>query len=178
MSEDILRQHIVALLRGGNAHMTFDQAIADFPLERINERFPNGPQTAWALLEHLRIAQWDILDFIRNPDYKYLEWPKDYWPDPDYQATEEDWRRTIDAFRADLQELERIALDSSIDLYSPIPHGTGQTILRELLLVADHNAYHIGEFGIMRRVMGAWPAGRTDHAPITGDQMTLDLPLR
>ena len=140
--------------------MPFEAAIADFPPERINDRFPNGEYTAWHLLEHLRITQWDILDFIRNPRYEERDWPEDYWPDRDKTATPDDWRRTLAAFEADQRALEAILMDPATELYAPIPHGSGQNILREMLVVADHNAYHIGEFAIMRQVMGTWGA---DH---------------
>jgi hypothetical protein len=156
-SDELLRNHLVWLLRGGNAHMPFQEAVSGFPLGRINALFPHGSYSAWALLEHLRIAQWDILDFMTNSAYQYREWPQEYWPAEGTQATAEDWQRTIAEFEHDLAELARIVEDPQTDLYSAIAHGTGQTILREILLVADHNAYHIGEFAIMRQVMGTWP---------------------
>jgi hypothetical protein len=151
-----LREQLLHLLRGGNAHMTFDEAVADFPMEAINRRPPNVPYTPWHLLEHLRLAQWDILDFIRNPRYQEMKWPDDYWPTPDAEADAAAWERTLAAFRADLNAVEAIASDPQTDLTATIPHGDGQTVLRELLLVADHNAYHIGEFAILRQVMGTW----------------------
>jgi hypothetical protein len=159
-SDELIRNHLVWLLQGGDAHMTFREVISGFPLDRINELFPNGTYSAWALLEHLRITQWDILDFITNSDYKSLQWPKEYWPAQDKQATPEDWHTTIAKFEKDQKALVRIVEDPKTDLYSPIAHGTGQTILREVLLVGDHNAYHIGEFAIMRQVMGTWPKDR------------------
>lgn len=138
--------------------MPLREAVANFPLDRINDLFPDGTYSAWALLEHLRITQWDILDFIINSHYKYMEWPKEYWPAQGAKATPDDWHQTILQFEKDLQALVKIAQDPKTDLYAKIPHGTGQTILREILLVADHNAYHTGEFAIMRQVMGTWPA--------------------
>lgn len=156
---DPLRDELLSLLTPGNAHMTFEDAVAIFPMEHINMVFPNGTYTPWHLLEHLRISQWDILDFIRNPHYQEIEWPKDYWPPQDQQATPEDWQRTIAAFQADLRALQDLVRDPQTDLMATIPHGTGQTILREILTVADHNAYHIGEFAIMRQTMGTWGAG-------------------
>jgi hypothetical protein len=160
-SDEQLRDHLVWLLRGGDAHMTFQDAISGFLLDRINDVFPNGTYSPWALLEHLRITQWDILDFITNSDYEYREWPKEYWPAETVKATTSDWHRTIAEFENDLNELVKIAEDPETDLFRKIPHGTGQTILREILLVADHNAYHIGEFAIMRQVMQTWP--KRDH---------------
>ncbi len=155
-TEMLLREQLVQLLTGGNAHLTFDEMIADFPAESINAVFPNGTYTPWHLLEHLRLAQWDILDFIRNPNYQELEWPKDYWPAPDAQASEADWKQTIASFQQDMRALQDLVMNPETDLYARIPWGDGQTILREILLVADHNAYHIGEFAIMRQVMGTW----------------------
>jgi hypothetical protein len=158
-TDTLLREQLVQLLRGGNAHMTFDQMIADFPSEHMNTVFPNGTYTPWHLLEHLRLAQEDILEFIRNPDYQERAWPEDYWPAPSTQASEADWQQTIAAFQRDMGALEDLVMDPKTDLSWRIPWGTGQTILREILLVADHNAYHIGEFAIMRQVMGTWGPG-------------------
>jgi hypothetical protein len=157
--ERALRDQIVRLLDGGMAHMTFDDATADFPLDRINERPPNVPYTPWHILEHLRITQWDILDFMVNPDYRELAWPREYWPAPDAVTDADGWARTIAQFRADLAAVRAIATDPQTDLTARIPWGDGQLILRELLLVADHNSHHLGEFAILRQVMGTWPPG-------------------
>lgn len=154
-----IRDELVFLLTRGNAHMPYEEAIADYPMDRINTPFPNGSYTAWHLLEHLRLTQEDILDFIRNPHYEERAWPKDYWPSPDAQATADDWNRTIESFLADRQALRELVEDPATDLYTPIPWGTGQTMLREIHVVADHNAYHTGEFAIMRQVMGTWGKG-------------------
>jgi hypothetical protein len=151
-----MRKQLLALLGGGNAHLTFDQAVADFPLEYINHKPPNVPYTPWHLLEHIRIAQWDILEFVRNPDHVSPPWPKGYWPSPDEQANEARWQKTIADFRADLKAIENLVTDPNTDLLAPIPHAKDYTIFREILLVADHNAYHIGEFAILRQVMGVW----------------------
>ncbi len=159
MSDDrVVREQLLFLLRGGNAHMTFEGAVADFPLKYINSRPPNVTYTPWHLLEHIRIAQWDILEFIRNPDHVSPQWPKGYWPSPDQQADEAQWERTISDFRADLRSLQDMVEDPTIDLYAPIAHAKDYTVLREMLLVADHNAYHIGEFSILRQVMSTWRA--------------------
>jgi len=155
-TDTLLREQLLQLLNGGNAHMTLDEAVADYPVASMNTLFPNGDYTSWQLLEHIRLSQWDILDFIRNPEYQELEWPKEYWPPPSAQASEADWNETLASFQRDMQALQAIALDPQIDLHARIPWGTGQTVLRELLLVADHNAYHIGEFAVMRQVMGTW----------------------
>lgn len=158
--DQAVREQVVALLRGGQAHMTFDEAVADFPMEQINEMIPQGSYTPWHLLEHLRFTQWDILEFMTNSEYREPKWPDEYWPPREATATAEQWRQTIEAFRSDLARLEQMALDPAVDLDARIPWGDGQIMLREFLLVADHNAYHIGEFAILRQVMGTWPANR------------------
>jgi len=160
MSADtILRQQVLALLDGRNAHATLDDVVADFPPEHFNTRPPNVPYSPWHLLEHIRIAQWDILEFIRDPNYKSPPWPEGYWPAPDAQADEAAWNNTLAAIRADMAALKAMVQDPARDLTAELPHAPGYTLLREALLVADHNAYHIGEFGILRQVMGTWPPG-------------------
>jgi len=159
---DALRKQLLDLLRGGNAHAPFEAVVADFPMEAINALPPNVAYSPWHLLEHLRLTQWDILDFIRNPAYVYLRWPEDYWPAKDAQATPAQWQATITAFQADLQELVKLVEDPATDLTSDLPHAPGYNILREILVVCDHNAYHIGEFGILRQVMGTWPKNRRE----------------
>jgi hypothetical protein len=154
--DKVLREELLHLLRGGNAHLSFDDAVADFPMDAINRRPPNVPYTPWHLLEHLRLAQWDILDFVRNPNYQEMQWPDDYWPAPDAEADAAAWDKTLATFRADLKAVEDLVNDPQTDFSATIAHGDGQTILREILLVADHNAYHIGEFAILRQVMGTW----------------------
>ncbi len=156
-SDNVVREQLLALLRGGNAHLGFDNAVADFPMEHINTKPPNVDYSLWHLLEHLRIAQLDILEFIRNPDHVSPNWPAGYWPAPAEQADEAGWQQTIDNFRADLKSLQDLVADPATDLYGPLPHVPSYTILREILVVADHNAYHIGEFAILRQVMGTWP---------------------
>ncbi len=157
MESDILRQHLLNLLQGGHAHMPFDEAGAQFPLEQMNAYPLHVSYTSWHLLEHLRITQWDILEFIRNPAYASPTWPEGYWPSPAAQTDEAGWNRTIASFHADLEALQDLVTDPTTDLMKPLSHGAGQTILREILLVADHNAYHIGEFAILRQVMQTWP---------------------
>ena len=156
-NDEVVRQELVALLDGRQAHMNFEDSVAGFPMEFANVRPPNVPYTPWQLLEHIRITQWDILEFVRNPNYQSPNWPEGYWPAPETRASESDWRKTVEAIQADLRAMKEMALDPAVDLYSRIPHGSGQTILREVMLVADHNAYHIGEFAILRQVMGSWP---------------------
>jgi hypothetical protein len=155
-SDQVVRKQLLALLIGGNAHMTFEQAVAEFPPEHFNTKPPNVTYTPWHILEHLRIAQWDILEFIRNPEYISPEWPVGYWPDPTEMIDQEGWENTINTFLSDLGSLRDIVKDPETDLYAEIPHAPGYTIFREILVVSDHNAYHIGEFGVLRQVMGTW----------------------
>ena len=155
-SDQVVREQLLALLSGGNAHMPFEQAVAHFPPHLFNTLPPNIPYTPWHILEHLRIAQWDILDFIRNPDYVTPDWPGGYWPEQNATADQKQWDKTISAFLSDAQTLREIVSDPQTDLYAPIPHAPGYNILREILVVSDHNAYHIGEFAILRQVMGSW----------------------
>jgi len=155
-TDKILRTHLLNLLKGGNAHMTLTEAVADFPKDKINVKFPNGTYSSWDLLEHIRLTQADIVNFIINDKYEDLEWPTNYWPSKDKNASNKDWQQTIKLFEKDLKELQNIVNNPKRDLYAKIPHGAGQTILREILLVADHNAYHIGEFAIMRQILGTW----------------------
>jgi hypothetical protein len=157
MSTDrVVREQLLALLRGNQAHMTFDEAVADFPLAQINEVPSLVPYTPWHLLEHLRIAQWDILEFIRDPAHVSPTWPDGYWPEREARANAQAWADTIAAFQADLQALQALVSNPATDLYMPLPHAPTYTILREILVVADHNAYHIGEFAILRQIMGTW----------------------
>lgn len=158
-ADRVVRDELLFQLRGGHAHMSLAQAVADFPPEAINSPAPNVSYTPWHLLEHIRITQWDILDFIRNPHYVYLKWPDDYWPPVARLATLAEWQATLAGFEADLQALQAIVADPGTDLYTPLAQGEGQNILREILVVCDHNAYHIGEFAILRQVCSTWPPG-------------------
>jgi hypothetical protein len=156
---DALRQQLAKLLDGVGARMPFDEAVADFPDDAMNARPPNVEYTPWQLLEHLRITQRDILDYVLGDDYVEITWPDDYWPDRDATATREQFDETIRAFRSDLAALRRLVLDPGRDLYAVIPGSPGHTLLREVRIVADHNAYHVGEFAILRQVMGTWATG-------------------
>ncbi|MGI8420219.1 MAG: DinB family protein [Candidatus Levyibacteriota bacterium] len=151
-----LRDELVFQLTKGHAHMSFAYAVKDFPEEKMNMKFSNGDYTFWHLLEHIRRTQNDILEFIENPNYKEREWPKDYWPEKDQEATKTDWDKTISLFHEDQKKLQTLVEDGNNDLYIKIPHGTGQTIIREIMVIVDHNAYHIGEFTIMRQVLKTW----------------------
>ena len=156
-SDNVLREQLVNLLLKRQAHMLFEDAVANFPDQHINTRPPGLDYSFWHLLEHLRICQQDILDYIRNPQYKELNFPDDLWPAKDAETDLAGWRRTIEQFLADRQALTAIIQDPQTNLYAQIPHGwEGHNILREILVVADHNAYHLGELGILRQVMGLW----------------------
>jgi hypothetical protein len=150
-----LREHLLYLLRGGGAHISFDDALKNFPVALINKRVDGVPYTAWHVVEHMRIAQWDILEFSRSAAHVSPKWPEGYWPEKSAEADEAAWSASIEAFRKDLRAMEELVEDSSTDLYARIPHGTGQTILREALLVADHNAYHTGVLVTLRRALEA-----------------------
>ena len=152
-----LREHLLYLLRGGGAHLDFEKAIAGLPPELRGVRPAGLPHSPWRLLEHLRLAQWDILEFCRNPRHVSLTFPEGYWPRGDAPPDPADWDRGADGFRADLRAMQALVADPASDLFTPLPHGQGQTLLREALLVADHNAYHLGELVMTRRLLGAWP---------------------
>jgi len=156
MNEQALRQHLDYLLGGGGAHLNFDKAVAGLSPEKRGVRAPNSPHTAWRLLEHLRIAQWDILEFSRSPKHVSPDWPAGYWPAGDAPPDAKAWDKSVAAFKADLAAMRALVNDPATDLFAKIPHGDGQTILREALLVADHNAYHLGQLVELRRAIGAW----------------------
>ena len=150
-----VRDHVAKLLSWGEAHVGFDDAVAGVPA-KVRGRRPSGLHSPWELLEHLRIAQHDILDFCRNANYKEMHWPDDYWPAKPAPPSAAAWSASIEQFRKDRKALQRIATDPKIDLAARIPHGTGQTYLRELLLTADHAAYHVGQLVLVRQLLGAW----------------------
>jgi len=155
-SNQKLRNHLLELLDGGHAHAAFDDVIADFP-PRFHGVVPKGlPHSAWMLLEHLRIAQWDILEFSRNPKYKALKWPDDYWPQKTAPPDAAAWDKSVKSFRDDLAAMKKLLTDSKTDLLAKIEWGEGQTILREALLVADHNSHHLGQLIDVRRLLGIW----------------------
>jgi hypothetical protein len=153
-----LREHLLYLLRGGGAHLDFEAAIADLPAELRRAKPAGLPHTPWRLLEHLRICQWDILEFSRNPAHVSPSFPAGYWPEGDAPPNAAAWDRSVAAFRADLQAMQDLVADAAVDLFTPFPHGQGQTLLREALLLADHNSYHLGQLVTVRRLLGAWPA--------------------
>jgi len=153
---DPVREQVVRLLQGGQAHLTLDAVLKNFP-QSLRGRKPAGvPHSAWQLLEHMRIAQWDILEFSRNAKHVSPEWPEGYWPASERPPTDAAWKKSIAAIKRDRRAMERLVENPRTDLFSKIPHGTGQNILREALLIADHNAYHIGQLMLVRRLLGAW----------------------
>lgn len=153
------RQQLADLLRDGNAHIPFAEAVADFPIDRINDRAPNVPYSYWHLIEHLRITQRDILDYLADPDYTDPVWPRDYWPAPDAMTDAEGWNASIAGFETDLSQLVVLVQDPATDLTAAVPSNPDHTVLREILIVADHNAYHIGELAILRQVDELWGSG-------------------
>jgi len=155
-NDKALRDHVIYLLEEGGAHAKFDDVVKDWPVKLRGQKVENLPYTAWGLLEHMRIAQNDILDFSINPKYKAMNWPADYWPKADALPTPDAWDKSLRAFKKDLAAISKLVRDPKTDLYAKIPWGDGQTILREALLTADHNAYHLGQLLTLRRVLGAW----------------------
>jgi hypothetical protein len=156
-SDQVLRDQLVALLEGGQAHMGFDDAVAGFPMKEINHQVQNGTYTIWHLLEHMRRTQRDILEFVVDPDYVSPDFPEGYWPKPDERATAGQWRNTIQGIRDDLEAVEQLARNPKTDFFGPIPHAKDYTVFREVLLVADHNAYHTAELVSLRRVLNLKP---------------------
>lgn len=155
-NDQALRKHVVALLDGGQAYATFDDIVGVFPARQRGE-IPKGlPHSAWMLLEHMRIAQWDILDFSRNPKYKAMKWPDDYWPKAPAPPNVVAWDKSVKSFHEDLDAMKALVTDPKTDLFAKLPWGEGQTILREALLIADHNSHHLGQLIDVRRLLGVW----------------------
>ncbi len=151
-----LREQLVYLLDGGGAHVDFTAAVAGLPAALRGIRPSGLPHTPWELLEHMRIAQSDILEFTRKPKHVSPPWPAGYWPATQAPPDDSAWEKSVKAFRADLAAIRRMVKNPKVNLHAKIPHGTGQTVLREVLLVADHNSYHLGEMILVRRLLGAW----------------------
>jgi len=154
--ERVLREHLVRLLSKEQAHSGFESAVADFPAGLRAVKVPHSPHTPWQLLEHMRIAQWDILEFCRNPRHVSPSYPEGYWPPTDSPPDGAAWERSVSTFCADLRAMIDLVRDPKTNLFARIPHGQGQTVLREAMLVADHNSYHIGQIILLRRMAGAW----------------------
>lgn len=156
MSDTALRRHVRALLDWGDAHVTFDAAVKALPA-RLRGRVPDGfPHSAWQLVEHMRLAQADILEFCVSSKYRHKQFPAAYWPKSVGPVSGRTWTRSLTAFRRDRRALQRLGANRSLDLFTPIPWGDGQTYLRELLLAADHSAYHVGQLVLVRRALGVW----------------------
>jgi hypothetical protein len=159
MSQDqtqILRDHLLELLKGGHGHATFDKAVEDLPANLRGAKASGLPHTVWQLVEHLRIAQWDILEFSRDKDHVSPDFPKGYWPETTEPPDEAAWEKSVETFRKDLQAVQDLVADPKTDLYAKLPWGDGQIVLREAMLVADHNAYHVAQIVSVRQVLGAW----------------------
>ena len=154
--DNVLRQSALELLAGGHAHVDLENALADFPPNLRGKKPIGAPHTAWQLLEHIRIAQWDILEFSRNPKHVSPKWPDGYWPKTEAPPSAAAWSASVREVQADRKAMEKLVMSKKADLFSPIPHGTGQTLLREVLLLSDHNSYHIGQLVLLRRLLGAW----------------------
>lgn len=152
-----LREHLVYLLKGGGAHVHFTDAVDGFPEAKRGAFIADLPHTGWQLLEHARIAQRDILEFSRNPKHVSPGFPEGYWPKTPVPSDDAAWSKSVETFQRDLQEMIDLVKNPKTDLYAKIPYGDGQTILREALLLADHNAYHLGQLVDLRRALGAWP---------------------
>jgi uncharacterized damage-inducible protein DinB len=152
----ILIQQLVDLLQKAHAHVSFNDAVKDIPFEDLGKKPNNLPYSIWQIAEHIRLAQWDILDFSRNKNYKELEWPADYWPKEATPADEPAWKNCITAINSDLDAFVDLLKDPQADIFKPFSHGSGQNLLREALLIADHNSYHVGEIIVIRRLLGNW----------------------
>jgi hypothetical protein len=150
-----LRKHLADLLRMKGAHVTLEAAVSDFPVALRGKKPAGAPHSAWQLQEHMRLAQEDILDFSRNPNYQNKKFPDDYWPATEAPPSEEAWDKSILQFQQDLKEMQDLIADTKHDLLAKIPHGKGQTLLREALVVADHNSYHLGQLVFLRKMMEA-----------------------
>jgi len=154
--ERVLRRHLLELLAGGSAHAKFEDAVKDLPAGLRGakpEKFPHSP---WMLLEHLRFAQWDILEFSRNAKHVSPKWPEGYWPKTEGPPNQTAWNKGVKDFRRDLKSMQELVANPKVDLFAPVPWGDGQTILREALLLADHNAYHVAQLVDVRRLLGSW----------------------
>jgi hypothetical protein len=151
-----LQEHLVELLKGGQAHVNFESALKDWPAKLRGKRPTGAVHSPWEVLEHMRIAQWDILEFTRNPKHVSPVFPAGYWPNSPAPPNKNAWEKSVKTFGAELNAMIQMVESKSTDFYAPILHGDGQTVLREMLVLADHNAYHLGELVLLRRLLGAW----------------------
>jgi hypothetical protein len=158
VAERMLRDQLVDLLRKGHAHIAFADAIADWPRALRGAKPPGQPFSPWRLLEHIRITQWDILEFTKSAAHVSPPWPTGYWPEGDVPPDDTAWDRSVAQVKRDRRAMERIVMHPGTDLFARIPHGSGQTVLREALVLADHNSYHLGQLLVLRRLLGAYGA--------------------
>ncbi|HXO21916.1 MAG TPA: DinB family protein [Thermoanaerobaculia bacterium] len=156
-NEQSLREQLTQLLHAGHAHASFDDTVAGLAPKLQGAKPDGAPYSPWQLLEHLRLGQWDILEFSRDPKHVSPKWPEGYWPATQSPPDDKAWDQSVEAFRRDLKAFEDLLADPQNDLFEPFPHGKGQTLLREALLLADHNSYHLGQIVLVRRLLGAWP---------------------
>jgi hypothetical protein len=154
--EKDLREHLVKMLDWHDAHAGFDAVVQDWPVELRGAKPRGAPHTAWKLLEHMRLGQWDILEFSRDAKHVSPAWPEGYWPASEAPPSKVAWEKSIKNFRRDRKAMQKLVQNPRTDLFAPIPHGDGQTIFREAVLIADHNAYHLGQLVLLRRLLGAW----------------------
>lgn len=152
--QHVLKTHLIESLSGEKAHITFDRVIEDFPLDAINKKVERIPHSPYDLVEHMRLAQADIIDFVRNPDYREMKWPDDYWPNSEGSA--DDWNRSIQNFLKDRDELIHMIEDQSVSLFAPLPHAQDYNIFREIIIMANHHSYHTGQILLLRRALGIW----------------------
>lgn len=157
---EALSEHLIRLLDWEDAHASFDAVLSGWRIELRGVKPAGCAHTAWQLLEHLRICQWDILEFSRDPNHVSPDFPAGYWPDDEGPPGDAAWDGSIARFRNDLDAMKRLVMDPAVDLFAPIPHGQGQTVLREALLLADHNSHHLGQLIMLRRLLGDWPPRR------------------
>jgi len=157
MEDTELRTQLLALLSGEMSRSSFDEVLEEFPLDRINEPVPHSEYTPWRLLDHIRIGQRDILEYVRDANYVSPPWPQGYWPPAGGQADIDQWQKSLDGFRVDLAALEALVRDPSVDLFAPLPHAPTATLLREIILTAGHTAFHLGEFAAIREMLQSWP---------------------
>jgi hypothetical protein len=155
-SDKPVREHLLKLLEGGHAHVTFEAAVKGIPAALRGKRPKGVEHSLWEILEHMRIAQRDILEFSIDARHVSPQWPSGYWPKTKQPPNDKAWAKSVRGFTADLETVRKLVAADSTDLYAPVPHGDGQTIMREALLIADHNAYHLGELVLVRRLLGAW----------------------
>jgi DinB superfamily len=153
-SDQLLREHLLFLLKDGGAHVSFADAMGDWPVQLAGAKVANFPHTAWMLIEHIRMAQWDILEFSRNPKHVSPPWPEGYWPASEAPPNEKAWTVSLASVKKDLRTMQQLVANRKTDLYARIPWGTGQTILRQAMLVADHNSYHLGQLVMLRKSIG------------------------